>query len=118
MADSILDDIKKLLGIEPEYTQFDQDVILHINSVFALIHQLGAGPQDQVFFIQDKTNTWDEFIADKTAINMVKSYIYAKVRLMFDPPQTSFGITALEKVAAEFESRLNYLENLFIQTVI
>ena len=114
MADSILDDVKHMLGIEPEYTQFDVDIVNHINSVFAVIHQIGAGDQLVVFAIEDKSATWAEFIADKTQINFVKSYIHAKVRLLFDPPNSSFGLNALQETIKEYESRLNYLEDLFL----
>lgn len=117
MADSILDDVKHVLGIEPEYTQFDIDILMHINSVFAVIHQIGAGPQTEVFAIEDKTQTWADFIGDKTQINFVKSYVCAKVKLMFDPPNSSFGLSALQETIKEYESRLNYLEPLFVVPV-
>jgi hypothetical protein len=102
---SILNEVKKVLGMEPEYTAFDTDVIMHINSVFATLHQLGVGPSTP-FQITDKEAKWAGFI-DTASIASVKSYMWAKVRLMFDPPTTSFGIDALKGVITEFEWRLN-----------
>ena len=114
MSESILDSIKKLLGIEAEYTQFDQDITLHINSIFAVLYQVGGIDQSAVFSITSKEETWDQAIKGQDQINMVKSYMYARVRLLFDPPQTSFGIEALKEQAKELEVRLNYLEDLFV----
>lgn len=118
MVDTILSDIKKLLGVDASYTAFDTDIKLHINSVFSLLHQVGAAPQDAVFEIETGQETWGQFISDKTQINLVKSYVYTRVRILFDPPQTSFGISALEKQASEFEWRLAQLEDLFIVSAI
>lgn len=102
---SILTSTKKLLGIEAEYTAFDLDITLHINSVFATLHQLGVGPVDG-FIIEDAAKTWDQFINGKMAINSVKSYVYLKVRVLFDPPATSFAIDAMTNQIKEFEWRL------------
>lgn len=103
--DSILETTKKLLGLPAEYTEFDADIIAHINSVFFTLQQLGIGPGGG-FFILDSSSKWDEFIGAES-INAVKSYMYLKVRLLFDPPTTSFAIAAMEKQASEFEWRLN-----------
>lgn len=103
--DSILDVTKKLVGIEPEYTDFDLDIITHINSTFFILQQLGVGPVDG-FFITDSTSKWAEFIGTEQ-INAVKSYMKLKVQLLFDPPTTSFAIDALKAQAQEFEWRLN-----------
>ena len=103
---SILTDTKKLLGIEEEYTVFDPDVIIHINSVFSILNQLGVGPENG-FSITDSTSTWEDFLGgDEPKLNMVKSYMYAKVRLMFDPPSGAHK-EALEHTCNELEFRLN-----------
>lgn len=105
--DSILTSIKKLLGITEEYTQFDQDLIIHINSVFMVLRQLGVGPVEG-FSIKDKTNTWSEFIpSTDTKLESVKTYVYLKVRLMFDPPTSSIVSEAVNKTINELEWRLN-----------
>lgn len=104
--DSILNTIKKTLSIEEECTDFDQDLILHINSVFSVLTQLGVGPEDG-FFIEDETETWDDFMDDMKKIQMVKTYIGLKVRLLFDPPTTSFAIESIKNAATEYEWRLN-----------
>lgn len=104
--DSILTSIKKMLGITEDYTHFDTDIVIHINSVFSILTQLGVGPPEG-FYIQDKTTIWDEYITDPNKIEMVKSYIYLKVRLLFDPPSSSSVIEAFNKQISEFEWRLN-----------
>lgn len=105
--ESILDSIKKLLGIQPEYTAFDADLIMHINTVFVILNQLNIGPPNG-FFILDNTETWDEYI-DEINHSMVKTYIYLKVRLMFDPPTSTALIESINKLIAEIEWRL-YVE--------
>lgn len=105
-AGSILDDVKKIMGFYPEYTDFDDILIIHINSTFATLHQLGVGPVVEPYQITSRSNVWDEFTNRKELAN-VKSYVWAKVRLMFDPPSTSFAIDALKGVIAESEFRLN-----------
>jgi len=104
--DSILDTTKKTLNMESDYTAFDTDVILHINSVFSTLTQLGVGPKEG-FMIETKENKWSEFIGDTTIIMAVKSYMYLRVRLLFDPPQTSFAINSFAEQAKELEWRLN-----------
>lgn len=104
--DSILTSIKKLLGITEDYTHFDIDIVMHINSVFSILTQLGVGPPEG-FYIQDKTTIWDEYITDPNKIEMVKSYMYLKVRLLFDPPSSSSVIEAFNKQISEIEWRLN-----------
>lgn len=104
--DSILTSIKKMLGITEDYTHFDTDIVIHINSVFSILTQLGVGPPEG-FYIQDKTTIWYEYISDPNKIEMVKSYIYLKVRLLFDPPSSSSVIEAFNKQISEFEWRLN-----------
>lgn len=104
--DSILTSIKKMLGITEDYTHFDTDIVMHINSVFSILTQLGVGPPEG-FYIQDKTTIWYEYISDPNKIEMVKSYMYLKVRLLFDPPSSSSVIEAFNKQISEFEWRLN-----------
>ncbi len=107
MNDSILLSIKKLLGLADENTDFDTDVILHINSVFAILQQLGIGPEDG-FYIEGEDIVWSDFLGDDSYhLNMVKTYIGAKVRLLFDPPVSSAVMQSLEHVCSEFEWRAN-----------
>lgn len=105
--DSILDSIKKKLGLRSDYDVFDLDVMTHINSVFMNLNQLGIGPAEG-FEIEDAEATWDAFLGASASplLNPVKSYIYLKVRLIFDPPPTSFHITSMEKQIQELEWRL------------
>ena len=83
--ESILTSIKKLLGITEEYDQFDPDIIMHINSVFMILTQLGVGPAEG-FSIEDDTAVWTDFIQDVKKLESVKTYVYLKVKLAFDPP--------------------------------
>lgn len=106
MADSILNSTKKALGLDAGYDAFDPDIIMHINSVFSTLQQLGVGPED-AFAIEDESSTWDSFIGSNKNINSVKSYMYLRVRLLFDPPATSFAIAAFEKQIKEVEWRLS-----------
>ena len=103
---SILDSIKKLLGLDEEYDVFDMDLIIHINSTFFTLSQLGVGPK-QTFAISDNTKTWSEFVGETVDYEAVKSYVGLKVRLLFDPPATSFAITSTENLIKEYEWRLN-----------
>lgn len=104
--DSILKTIKKFLGISDEETHFDTDLIIHINSVFSILNQLGVGPSKS-FQIQDEKETWDQFIEDDTDFNDVKTYMYLKVKLLFDPPASSSVMSAMERQISELEWRLN-----------
>lgn len=106
MVDSILDSVKKNLGIDSEYDVFDADIITHINSTFLTLGQIGVGPTTG-FMIEDSDPVWDDFLGKDSRLNAVKTYIYLKVRLIFDPPATSFHIAAIEKQIAELEWRLN-----------
>lgn len=103
--ESILTSIKKLLGISEEYEHFDNDLIMHINSVLLVLTQLGVGPEEG-FYIDDKNDTWDDFLAGSMNLEMVKSYVYMKVKLLFDPPLSSAVIESNNRVIAEFEWRL------------
>lgn len=114
MLDSILDSTKKLLGIEASYKQFDDDIIMHINSTFAKLDQIGITPTGETYQITGDTEKWQDFIGDHLQIGMVRSYMYASVRLLFDPPATSFGIEALKSQASEYEWRMRELQGLFV----
>lgn len=103
--ESILTSIKKLLGITEEYTHFDNDIIIHINSVLLTLTQLGVGPKEG-FLIEDKTADWTDFIEDSVQLQAVKSYVYLKVKLLFDPPLSSAVIESTNRMIAELEWRL------------
>jgi hypothetical protein len=104
--DSILNSVKKLLGIEPEVTHFDTDIILNINSVLMILSQLGIGPETGLF-ITDSTNTWVELLGERKDLEAVKTYIYVKVKILFDPPSSSFVMDSLERQITQLEWRLN-----------
>lgn len=106
MEQSILNSTKKILGIAADYTVFDLDIITHINTAFSTLTQLGVGPAHG-FMINDATETWQDFIGDDLQNNSVKSYVFLKVRSLFDPPQTSYLIQATERQIQELEWRLN-----------
>ena len=103
--DSILNNIKKMLGFDPDYSAFDTDITIHINSVFFSLTQLGIGPQ-QGFSIIGSEETWASFIGSEQ-IQAVKSYMYLRVRLLFDPPASSFAITSMKEQAEKLEWMLN-----------
>lgn len=103
---SILNSIKKLLGIHEEVTDFDTDIIIHINSTFMILNQLGVGPEAG-FSILDDSATWDEYLIEPNKLELVKSYVYLRVRKLFDPPQQSNLGQAIDQQIAEFEWRLN-----------
>lgn len=102
--DSVLNSIKKLLGIQESYTIFDADLIMHINSTFAMLNQIGIGPKEG-FMIEDSYTTWDEYITQANE-SMVKSYIYLKVRLLFDPPNNNSLTESINRQLSELEWRL------------
>lgn len=104
--ESILTSIKKMLGITEEYQHFDADIIMHINSVFMVLNQLGVGPPEG-FMIEDDSAVWSDFIPEGKQLGTVKSYIYLRVRLIFDPPTSSAVIESMNSIIREFEVRLN-----------
>lgn len=104
--ESILTSIKKLLGPTEEYDHFDPDIIMHINSVLSNLTLLGVGPSEG-FSIQDASDTWDDFIGDDQRLNHVKTYVYLRVRLVFDPPTNSAVIKAMEEEVDKLEWLLN-----------
>lgn len=103
--ESILTSIKKMLGIPKEYEHFDEDIIMHINSVFMVLQQIGVGPSSG-FYIEDDTKTWADFLGDPTQLQMVKTYMHHKVKLIFDPPASSVVMEAMKQIIAECEWRL------------
>lgn len=106
MENSILTDIKKLLGIDESYEQFDQDIIIHINTYLRNLNQIGVGKRD--FSISDKNSKWIDFLGDDSSrLDQVKTFIFLKVRLVFDPPTSSYVQSSYEKIASELEWRLN-----------
>lgn len=107
MEQSILKSTKQILGINPDDDSFDLDIITHINSAFFTLHQLGIGPVEG-FAIDDDQAVWDDFITgDILKVNQAKTCVRLRVRLAFDPPATTFHLTALEKQLEECEWRLN-----------
>ena len=106
MTQSILTSIKKILGIAESDTSFDVDIMFHINSVFASLNQLGIGP-DEGFMIEDDQATWDDFLGTDPRLNNVKTYVHLRVKILFDPPQTSFLGDSLDKQVEKLEWLLN-----------
>ena len=105
--ESILTSIKKLLGIAEEYEHFDNDIIMHINSDFMILTQLGVGPS-KGFVITDSSASWDDFLPEGgEKLQAVKTYMYMKVRLMFDPPTSSAVMESMNRMINELEWRLN-----------
>ena len=105
MADSILESVKKALNVDAEDEAFDVDILIHLNSALATLNQVGVGPENG-FQVEDASATWDDLLGNDPRLNNVKTYLYSKVRLVFDPPATSFGIQALQDVAKELETRI------------
>jgi hypothetical protein len=106
VIESILTSVKKNLGLDEDYTVFDSDITLYINGVFSTLHQLGIGPEDG-FMIEDKTATWDDFTGGDVRYNMVRTYMYLRVRLLFDAPNTQYLVEALNNQIREHEWRMN-----------
>lgn len=103
--ESILNTIKNMLGITADMTAFDDQLVVEINMVFNVLHQLGVGP-DNSFSITGSTETWSSYITDLTKLQMVKTYIYLKVKQVFDPPNSSSHNTAIDNLVKELEFRL------------
>lgn len=103
---SILTSTKKVLGIEESNTAFDLDIVTYINAAFSTLNQLGVGPVDG-FFIENNTSEWSELALPANELNSVKAYVNLRVRMMFDPPATSYHVNAMQEQIKEFEWRLN-----------
>lgn len=106
MEDSILISIKKILGVAANYDVFDLDILTHINMAFATLNQLGVGPTD-VVMVTDDTVLWSELGIPNNQLSLIRTYISLKTRMLFDPPNTSFVIEAMNKQINELEWRLN-----------
>lgn len=104
MDESILITIKKMLGLVPEYTVFDSQVIADINSALSILHQLGVG--DGYFIVTGEDEKWDDLIPDPR-FAFVKTWLYMKVKLMFDPPTSSYAADEMKNQIAELEWRIN-----------
>lgn len=104
--ESILTSIKKMLGISEEYEHFDPDIVMHINSVFMDLTQLGVGPSEG-FAIEDDTSTWTDFLPDNNKFEAVKSYMHLRVKILFDPPTSSAVMEAMKREIDKWEWRLN-----------
>lgn len=104
--ESILTSVKKMLGIAEDYTHFDPDIIMHINSVFSILAQLGVGDSTG-FSISSSEETWEDFTGKYPLLNFVKSYMYLKVRLLFDQPSSSAVMDAMNRQISELEWRMN-----------
>ena len=108
MTDSIFNSVKKVLGLLGDDDSFDQDILLHINSVVSTLRQLGLSiPAD--FYVRDDVQTWQNLLGESRDLDLVKSYMTMKVRLMFDPPSSSFGLKSMEEMVKEYEWRINVL---------
>ena len=105
VEESILGTIKKMLGITYDYEQFDVDIIIHINSAFATLAQIGSGLKEG-YAITDKNNVWSEYTEDVRILDMIKTYVYLKTRLIFDPPASSMVTEAIKSTIKELEFRI------------
>jgi len=114
---SILNSTKQILGLAADYTAFDLDVLTHINAAFSVTNQLGLGPEEGVF-ITGATEDWPELGLPDNQLNMMKTYVYLKVRSLFDPPTTSFALAAMDNQIKEHEWRLNMLREAALPPVV
>lgn len=110
MEASILTSVKKILGMTEAYTAFDEDVIMHINATFSVLTQLGVGPVSG-FMLETGLETWSDFVVPDLQLNLVKTYLYLRVRMLFDPPTTSFLLEAMNKQISEYEWRLGVMRD-------
>lgn len=108
MENSILKSTKKILGLSDTYDAFDLDILTHINSVFSELDQLGIGPVNG-YFIEDDAAEWDDFLVPDNQRALVRTLMFLKVRLLFDPPTTSFLLDALKNQIEKYEWRLNVM---------
>ena len=107
MDESILISVKKMLGIDASYTHFDADIIMNINSVFLILNQLGVGP-DEPFMITGSEEEWYDFVSEGS-LEAVKTYVFLRVKVIFDPPTSSFVLDAYNKRIDELEWRMNVM---------
>lgn len=105
-TDSILATIKKMLGLDDDYTPYDMDIIVHINSAFMKLQQLGVGPKNG-FTVDSMEQVWSDFTVNRVKMGSVKNYVYLQVKMLFDPPQNSYVMDAMKQQADELGWRLN-----------
>lgn len=105
MEESILNSIKQLLGPDSSYDVFDQDILIHINMALSILTQHGVGPS-RGFRVEGPSETWEDFLGDSEHIDMIKTYVYMKVKMAFDPPSSSFVMSAMEDTCRELEWRM------------
>lgn len=103
---SILISVKKMLGIDKSYTPFDSEIVMHINGVLSTLTQLGIGPE-KGFHISGESERWEDFMGKDDRLNDVRSYVYLRIRLLFDPPASGFGVTAIQEQLKELTWRIN-----------
>lgn len=104
VTESILDSIKNMLGINEEDTNFDRELIIYINGALMIMSQLGVGTDG--YLISGRDDTWEDFMGDREDLELVKSAVYLRVRLIFDPPQNSFLVDAINKQIVEYDWRI------------
>lgn len=114
---SILGSIKASLGVPPGSTAFDQMILMHINSALSTLSQLGAGP-DGGLYVTSNAQTWEDFMGTNPELNMIKSYMHLRVRMLFDPPDIGFVLTAMKDQILEMESRINMLVDNHVEPYI
>jgi hypothetical protein len=105
-VDSILDSVKKLMGIDPTYDAFDVDMIMHINAVLATLNQIGIGPTEG-YAIEDASATWSDFLGTDPRLNDAKTYMYMKIKVLFDPPEQWHLMAAMKEQIVELEWRIS-----------
>ena len=108
MEQSILISTKKILGIPNEYEVYDLDIMTHINTAFSIIYQLGVGPEED-FFIENYKARWDDFELPQTQLNVIRTYVFLKVKSLFDPPTIGYLVDATDRQLNELEWRLNVM---------
>lgn len=114
---SILTSVKKMLGIDEGLTHFDPEIILFINAVLMQLTQIGVGPGSG-FMVTGKDETWDTYLAGRTDLESVKTYVFLKVKLMFDPTIHAYVTDAMERQIRELEWRLNVQVDKYVPEVI
>lgn len=105
MEESILISTKKVLGLLQDYSVFDSDITLHINSALSILNQLGLGPE-QGFVVEDESSKWEDLGLPDNQLGLTKTYVFLKARMLFDPPGTSYLIEATSNQLKEYEWRL------------
>lgn len=114
--DSILLSIKKLLGVGTEYEVFDTDIVIYINSALSTLTQMGVGPTEG-FKIKDENDKWDDFVPEDPRFESIKTYVYLKVKLLFDPPYSSSILESIKETIKEHEWRLNVESELIKEEI-